>query len=109
MTLLTNDRSSRLDPGRSSMLPGAWSGSDVMCEPGALVDEVSRRVGMAKDTSDGWIATYRVRAHYVGWVWLTLAEVDGLVERGGPGDKPRGDGAGDERRRGVPPSDGGRT
>lgn len=92
------------------MLPVAWSGSDVMCEPWVSVDEVSRRVGMAQDTSDGFLTTYGVRVHYVGRFWrFTLSELDGSVERGGPGDRPRGDGADNERRRRVPPSYGGRT
>lgn len=83
------------------MLPPACSGAHAMSEPWVSVDEVSRHLGVAKDTIYRWIETRGLPAHRVGRLWkFKLSEVDAWVERGGAGDEPRG---------GGPPTRGGRT
>lgn len=71
-----------------------------MTEPWVSGDEIARHLGVAKDTVYRWIETRGLPAHRMGRLWkFKASEVDAWVERGG---------AGDERRRGAPPSKGGR-
>jgi excisionase family DNA binding protein len=82
------------------MVAAACSGSREMSEPWVSVDEVSRHLGVAKDTIYRWIGTRDLPAHRVGRLWkFKLSDVDAWVERGG---------AGNEHRRARPTSRGGR-
>jgi excisionase family DNA binding protein len=59
----------------------------AMSEPWVSVDEVSRHLGVAKDTICRWIET----CARVGRLWkFKLSETDAWVQRGGPGGDDRG-------------------
>jgi excisionase family DNA binding protein len=71
-----------------------------MSEPWVSVDEVSRHLGVAKDTIYRWIETRGLPAHRVGRLWkFKLSEVDSWVQSGG---------ADDEHGGATPPTKGGR-
>lgn len=64
------------------------SGLNQMSEPWVAVDETSRHVGMARDTSFSWIDARGLAVHRVGWLWkFKLSEVDACVQCGGIGDE----------------------
>lgn len=74
------------------MLAGACSGLNAMSEPWVSVDEVSRHLGVAKDTIYRWIAARELPAHRVGRLWkFKLSEVNAWIERGRAGDEPPSD------------------
>jgi excisionase family DNA binding protein len=59
-----------------------------MSEPWVSVDEVSRHLGVAKDTIYRWIETRGLPAHRVGRLWkFKIDEIDEWVRRGGAGDR----------------------
>lgn len=71
-----------------------------MSEAWVGADEGARHLDVAKDTIYRWIEARGLPARRVGKLWkFKLSEVDAWVERGGAGEEPR---------RGRPPSKGGR-
>ncbi len=58
-----------------------------MSEPWVSVDEVSRHLGVARDTIYRWIESRQMPAHRVGKLWkLKLSEVDQWVREGHAAD-----------------------
>ena len=55
----------------------------MAAEPWVSVDEVSKHLGVAKDSVYRWIETRQLPAHRIGRLWkFRLSEVDGWVEAG---------------------------
>lgn len=53
-------------------------------EPWVSVDEVSRHLGVAKDTVYRWIEKKSLPGHRVGRLWkFKLSQVDAWIEAGG--------------------------
>ena len=66
-------------------------------EPWVSVDEVSKHLGVAKDSVYRWIDHKALPAHKIGRLWkFKLSEVDEWVRSGGAGD-PETDNRGDHR------------
>jgi excisionase family DNA binding protein len=58
-----------------------------MSEPWVSVEEVSRHLGVAKDTIYRWIESREMPAHRVGRLWkFKLSEVDEWVREGHASD-----------------------
>ncbi len=61
-----------------------------MSEPWVSVDDVSRHLGVAKDTIYRWIESRSLPAHRVGRLWkFKLTEVDEWVRKGGATEDER--------------------
>ena len=59
-----------------------------MSEPWVSVDEVSRHLGVAKDTVYRWIESRGLPAHRLGRLWkFKLSEVDAWVQSGGADER----------------------
>ena len=63
---------------------------DIAAEPWALVEDVDRHLGVAKDSAYRWIEQKGLPGHRVGTRWkFKLSEINAWVHAGGAGqDEP---------------------
>jgi excisionase family DNA binding protein len=67
-------------------------------EPWVSVDDVSKHLGVAKDSVYRWIDHKRLPAHKIGRLWkFKLSEVDEWVRSGGAADSETTDRGGNQR------------
>ena len=65
------------------MLP-RWREQDLITEPWVSVEDVSKHLGVAKDSIYRWIETKALPAKRVGRLWkFKISEVDAWVQAGG--------------------------
>ena len=58
----------------------------VTAEPWLSVEEISRHLGISKETIYRWLERQKIPAHRIGKLWkFKVSEVDGWVTSGGAG------------------------